>query len=111
MHTDLRQALRTLLKSPGFSALVVVVLAVGIGANTAIFSIVNGVLLRPLPFPHADRLVAVDTTTRNQPDDTSYPDFLDWHAQAKAFERLAVYSTAAVTLTGSGPWSAVHLKR
>ena len=103
MHTDLRQALRTLLKSPGFSALVVVVLAVGIGANTAIFSIVNGVLLRPLPFPHADRLVAVDTTTRNQPDDTSYPDFLDWHAQAKAFERLAVYSTAAVTLTGSGP--------
>ena len=103
MVTDLRQALRTLLKSPGFSALVIVVLAVGIGANTAIFSIVNGVLLRPLPFAHADRLVAVDTTTRNQPDDTSYPDFLDWHAQTKAFERLAVYSNAAVTLTGSGP--------
>ena len=103
MATDLRQALRLLLKSPGFSALVIAVLAVGIGANTAIFSIVNGVLLRPLPFAHADRLVAVDTTMRNQPDDTSYPDFLDWHAQAKAFERLAVYDTAAATLAGSGP--------
>ena len=103
MVTDLRQALRSLLKSSGFSALVIVVLAVGIGANTAIFSIVNGVLLRPLPFAHADRLVAVDTTTRSRPDDTSYPDFLDWHAQAKTFDRLAVYSTAAATLTGSGP--------
>jgi hypothetical protein len=102
MVTDFRQPFRALLKSPGFSALVIVVLAVGIGANTAIFSVVNGVLLRPLPFAHADRLVAVDATVRNQPDDMSYPDFLDWHAQAKAFERLSVYTTAAVTLTGSG---------
>src|SRR5262245_65427902 len=74
------QTLRTLGKSPGFSALVVAVLAIGIGANTAIFSIVNGVVLRPLPFTDASRLVSVDATIRNQPDDLSYPDFLDLHA-------------------------------
>jgi putative ABC transport system permease protein len=102
MFTDLRQALRTLLKSPGFSALVVVVLAVGIGANTAIFSIVNGVLLKPLPFAHANRLVAVDTTVNGEPDDSSYPDFEDWREQSTSFERLAAYTTAAVTVTGSG---------
>src|SRR5258707_463770 len=90
---------RTLRKAPGFSALVIVVLAIGIAANTAIFSIVDGVLLEPLPFPHASRLVAVDTTTRNEPDDTSYPDFLDWHTQATTVDRLAVYDTAAMTLT------------
>src|SRR5262245_6734508 len=102
MAPDFRQALRTLTKSPGFSALVVAVLAIGIGANTAIFSIVNGVVLRPLPFTDASRLVSVDATIRNQPDDLSYPDFLDLHAQATMFDRLAVYTTAAVTLTGVG---------
>ncbi len=102
MIADLRQSCRSLRSSPGFSALVIVVLAVGIAANTAIFSVVNGVLLRPLPFTDADRLVAVDTTTRNQPDDTSYPDFLDWHAQMTTLDRLAVYTSAAVTLTGAG---------
>jgi putative ABC transport system permease protein len=102
MFAELRQAFRTLRKSPGFSALVIIVLAVGIGANTAIFSIVNGVLLRPLPFTDASRLVAVDTTTRNEPDDTSYPDFLDWRAQTTTLDRLAAYTGAAVTLTGAG---------
>jgi len=100
--TDLRQALRVLLKAPGFSILIVAVLALGIGANTAIFSIVNGVLLKPLPFAHADRLVAVQTTVRNEPDDTSYPDFLDWRAQSKSFDALAVYTTAGITMTGIG---------
>ena len=74
MFTDLRQALRLLLKSPGFSAIVVIVLALGIGANTAIFSIVNGVLLKPLPFADSSRLVALDTTVRNEPDDSAYLD-------------------------------------
>jgi putative ABC transport system permease protein len=100
--SDFRQAFRTLLKSPGFSALVVVVLAVGIGANTAIFSIVNGVLLKPLPFAHADRLVSVETTIRNQPDNTSYPDYLDWRAQATSFDALAVWTGNGSTLTGFG---------
>src|SRR5215208_6502125 len=100
MITDLRHALRLLLKSPGFTLIVVVVLTLGIGANTAIFSIVNGVLLEPLPFADAARLVAIDTTVRNEPDNTAYLDFLDWRAQATTIDRMAAYATAAVTLTG-----------
>ena len=102
MISDFRQALRLLVKNPGFSALVVAVLALGIGANTAIFSIVDGVLLKPLPFADARRLVAIDTTVRNEPDDTAYLDFLDWRSQATTIDRMAAYSTAAVTLTGRG---------
>jgi len=104
MVTDLRQALRALRHAPGFSLLVILVLAVGIGANTAIFSIVDGVLLKPLPFAHADRLVAVDTTVKNEPDDTSYLDFVDWRDHTRTLERLAAYTGAAATLTGpEGP--------
>ena len=102
MLTDVRQAIRLLLKSPGFSALMVIVLALGIGANTAIFSIVNGVLLKPLPFAEASRLVAIDTTVRNQPDDSAYLDVLDWRAQSATVDHIAAYATAAVTLTGHG---------
>jgi len=103
MFTDLRHAVRLLAKSPGFTIIVVLVLTLGIGANTAIFSIVNGVLLKPLPFAEAHRLVAIDTTVKNEPDDTAYLDFLDWRAQAtSSFDRMAAYATAAATLTGSG---------
>ncbi len=102
MFTDLRHALRLLSKAPGFSALIVVVLALGIGANTAIFSIVRGVLLAPLPFADAARLVAVDTTVRNEPDDSAHLDVLDWQAQSTTVEPIAAYATAAVTLTGRG---------
>ena len=96
------QSLRTLLKSPGFGALVVVVLAVGIGANTAIFSIVNGVLLKPLPFAEPQALVSVESTVQGEPDDASYPDFQDWRTQATTFEKLAVYAGNGSTLTGVG---------
>ena len=109
MFTDLRQAIRLLLKSPGFSALIVVVLALGIGANTAIFSIVNGVLLKPLPFAEASRLVAIDTTVRNEPDDSAYLDVLDWRAQSGAVEHIAAYATAAVTLTGRGDAASIPM--
>src|SRR5215471_9937173 len=110
MFTDLRQAVRTVRKSPGFSALVVLVLAVGIGANTAIFSVVDGVLLKPLPFANGARLVAVDTTLKGQPDDSSYFDFVQWHAQTKTLERLAAYTGAAATLTGpEGPAASVPM--
>src|SRR5262252_6356374 len=102
MISDLRQALRTLLKSPGFSALVVVVLALGISANTAIFSIVDGVLLKPLPFADPAALVSVETTVRGEPDNTSYPDFLDWREQTRSFDKLAVYTSNGSTLTGVG---------
>src|SRR5262245_24022447 len=102
MFADLRQAFRTLTSSKGFSLLIVVVLAVGISANTAMFSIVNDVLLKPLPFFSADRLVSVDTTTRGEADNTSYPDFLDWRAQTSSFDALAVYATMGATLTGVG---------
>ena len=109
MFTDLRQAIRLLLKAPGFSALIVVVLALGIGANTAIFSIVNGVLLKPLPFADASRLIAIDTTVRNEPDDSAYLDVLDWHAQSATVEHIAAYATAAVTLTGRGEAASIPM--
>jgi predicted permease len=102
MTSDLRQAVRTLTASKGFSLLIVGVLAVGISANAAMFSIVNGVLLKPLPFADPQRLVSVETTARGEPDETSYPDFLDWRAQTSSFDALAVYASNGATLTGVG---------
>src|SRR5437867_1981608 len=103
MFTDLRQALRTLIASKGFSALVIAVLAVGIGANTAIFSIVNGVLLKPLPFADAERLVSIVTLLRGEEEpDASFPDFVDWRAQTKTMDRMAAYAGNGVTMTGRG---------
>ncbi len=99
---ELRQAVRTLRKSPGFSALVVIVIAAGVGANTAIFSVVDGVLLKPLPFAGSERFVAVDSEKNKEPDTSSYPEFMDWRAQSHSFERLAAYATPHVTLTGLG---------
>ena len=109
MLTDFRQAVRLLRKSPGFSALIVIVLALGIGANTAIFSIVNGVLLKPLPFADATHLVAIDTTVRSEPDDSAYLDVIDWRAQATTVDHIAAYATAAVTLTGHGEAASIPM--
>jgi putative ABC transport system permease protein len=104
---DLRFAIRQLRKSPGFALTTVLTLALGIGATTAIFSLINTVLLRPLPFPDPDRLMsamALDTAERKSgiPGNLSYPDFFDWRSRNHSFESLASYRRDALTLTGSG---------
>jgi len=103
MLSDLRHAARVLLKAPGFSALVILILALGIGATSTIFSIVNVVLLKPLPFPAPERLVNITGLDRNAEDTVSLPDLRDWQAQTKAFSNLAGYSSVSATLTGRGP--------
>ena len=104
---DVKYALRSLRRRPGFATTVVLTLALAIGATTAIFSVVNGVILRPLPYPEPDRLVWL----RGEPTDgdrekvssgTSYPDFLDFHVRARSFAGLAGVTTRPATLTGPG---------
>jgi putative ABC transport system permease protein len=102
---DLRYGLRVLLKNPGFAAVAVFVTALGIGANTAIFSVVNAVLLRPLPYPHPEQLVRVLTLDKKRgglDPDQSYQNFTDMRAQNHSFEALAAYSDSGGTLTGAG---------
>ncbi len=92
-------------KSPGFTTIALITLALGIGANTAIFSIVNAVLLKPLPYPEPDRLVFMTSAFSNNGNvrnfATSYPDFLDWRATAKSFTGMASYHDDSFTLTGT----------
>ena len=91
---DLRFAFRMLRKSSSFSLIVVLTLGLGIGANTAIFSLVNGILLRPLPYQNPDRLTMVWEKSRDgSPDNVGYATYLDWKTQNKSFEQLAVYSS------------------
>lgn len=102
---DVRYALRMLAKSPGFTSVVVLTLALGIGANTAIFSVVSAVLLQPLPFSEPDRLVAlrgVDVRTGETGRPLSYPDFADLRAQSQSLESAAAYDSSTSTLTGAG---------
>jgi len=98
---DLRYALRTLWKSKGFSVVAVVALMLGIGANTAIFSVVNAVLLRPLPYDHADRLLFLSERSQVlEGMSISYPNFLDWREQNQSFEHIGVYRRQDFVLTG-----------
>src|ERR1700758_5846170 len=93
---DVRYALRQLGKNRGFTIVAVVTLALGIGANTAIFSVVSGVLLNPLPFPRADRIVSMFQDKPNFPRGSiSYPNFLDWQRDNRSFETLAAYRGAS----------------
>jgi putative ABC transport system permease protein len=98
---DLRYGCRSLLKARGFTIVAVLTLALGVGANSAIFSFVDGVLLRPLPYPHADRLVNV---TEKPPGGTRNPisalNFLDWQTQSTAFDALAATTGGSMTLSG-----------
>lgn len=99
---DFRYAVRQLRNNPGFAAVAVITLALGIGANTAVFSVVDAVMLRPLPYHQPERLVEALSANSRDPsaNDVSYPDFFDWRAQNHTFEHLVSYHDNGFVLTG-----------
>jgi predicted permease len=97
---DVRFGMRMLAKKPGLHAAIVIALALGIGANTTVFSIVDAVLLRPLPYAHPERLMEVRSQHLLQDGAVSYPDFFDWRAQNHSFTELVSYHGESLTLTG-----------
>src|SRR6266542_7086299 len=101
---DIRYGIRGLLKRPGFTAIVVLTLALGIGANCAIFSVVDAVLLRPLPYKDPSRLVAVhEAKEGNSWSTVAYDDFNDFRDRQQSFDQLAAYSAPWIfNLTGAG---------
>src|ERR1044072_3203619 len=106
---DLRYALRVLAKQPVFTAIVIFTFALGIGAKTAVFSVLNAVLLRPLPFHEPQNLVALgefDTREKADPgteiESISYLDYVDWRDQTKGFEPFAFYTNQSVSRWGDG---------
>lgn len=103
--TDMRYAFRALSKMPGFTLAALLVLALGIGANTAIFSVVNSIVLRPLPYPGADRLALIwetDLKDGIKREGPSGPNFLDWKEQSRSFDEMALFEVGTGTLTGDG---------
>ena len=103
LRQDLRHALRTWRRRPAFAAVAVLTLALGVGANTAMFSIVNAVLLRPLPFPYADRIVAWWGRSPGAPQTlVSYPELVELRERSRSFDALGLWLTQSVNLTGTG---------
>jgi len=99
---DIRFSIRMLLKNPGFAAIAILTLALGIGANTALFSVVNGVLLNPLPYPHSEQLVTVYGKTPGfARAPISYLNFLDWQRATRTFSSMALYRNEPYNLTGT----------
>ena len=100
---DIRFGARVLAKAPGFAAVAILTLALGIGANTALFSIVNGVLLNPLPYPEPDRLVTLHESKPNfESGSISFPNFADWQRENHSFSQMAIARPNGFTLTGQG---------
>src|SRR5260370_12070849 len=100
---DFRFALRTFGRSPGFTFAALLTLALGIGGTTAIFSVIDGELLHPIPFPDSSRLVALyQKTSRDQRNAVSYPNLLDWQQRTQTFEGIAGVRNDSFTLTGRG---------
>lgn len=90
---DVRHGARMLRKNPGFAAIAVLTLALGIGANTSLFSVVNGVILNPLPFPHPEQLVTLyESKVHFEDGAISYPNFLDWQRDNRTFASLAAFA-------------------
>src|SRR5690349_22560477 len=104
MIKDLQYAVRTLLKRPGFLFIAIATLALGIGATTAMFTVVNSVLLRPLQFPEPDRIVVLEGVNPQQGitrSAMSVPDIVDWQQQCTSCEKLAAYSTGGAFISRS----------
>src|SRR3954464_6947643 len=99
---DVRHAARGLWRSPGFSLAVILTLALGIGGNTAVFSVVDQLLLRPLPYPDGDQLVMVEESSRGRAADVSPANWLDWQRDSRAFRAFAAWQPWFFTLTGAG---------
>src|SRR2546423_11375329 len=99
---DIRYSLRKLIRAPAFTLVAVLTLALAIGATTAVFSLVDGVLLKSLPFREPDRLVRVQSLSGLTPSSVSQPDFLDYRAQSHAVSPMAAYAVRAANLTGAG---------
>src|SRR5882724_351597 len=98
---DLRHAARGLRKSPGFAIVAILTLALGIGANTAIYSVVYGLLVRPLPYADPERLVVIGETDAVTGDiSVAYPDFLDWRQRSRAFSGMAAMRSDGFNLAG-----------
>ncbi len=105
---DLKYSIRTMIRAPGFAAMAVLTLGLGIGANTAFFSVVNGVLLRPLPFAHPEQLVFMQEYRSSRAQDplgnVSAPDFMDWRAQSRSFQQFVAFDERTAVITGEpGP--------
>jgi len=100
--SDVRFAARTLRRAPAFSLVAIATLAIGIGANTAIFSVVSGVLLHALPYADADRLMSLQSTINGSPTSVSPPDFADWRRSARSFTGMSAAYSSVTVLTGTG---------